>query len=639
MLLSLIFASCGKISDYNVGMSQDEEIYDSLSACYNRARNYKDNGKALEALMEYKKCIQTDAPDSVGQAKIQPIIVESLLDMLNVYQMMGNSMACVKEFERMLKTPPTKTISNLCIRDLHVLYAYSIYLIDGREKEAEEVILTFLKQPLKGPKTYKDVDGKERNFRAERLFRDYSYAAAICYSDVTRQDDVVRWALKALDLSRECGGINGEQYIVSMLSSLYLKQGKMLDAIMLIEDAIDRSEVQKDSLSMVNSYNVLSRIYIDYDLLEQANESSLEGTRLLSKLRASNPSIALQCYLIRAKILFESGHRKQAYLWLDKAERIAIDLPYNSGKCDADYFRGVFMTKDTARVNIEKGIELLNKVTKYAGPGIKAKAYYFLARAYEKDHDFSRCEAMLDSLYTFSHKSNPPIYVKGASDFAINYYRSRGNLAMVARYASELQKEYEKYYSPKLVQQLSKDVMRKKTSSDAAEEMNRVYLQRMMYAGIAGVFLLIILGLVVLIMYNHSKFNHQMGRIRNIYEADRREKDELIKRLQSANENGDNISELLQSAKDLTNDDNITRFENLFVQIHPNFDKHLSELIPNIGKRERMLCQLIFLEFSSAQIAQSMGVAARSITIYRYRIRQKMNIKEQSLDEVLKNLE
>lgn len=639
MLLSLFCLSCSKISGGKVGLSSEEELYDSLATRYKLARQYMDHGKNVQAIMEFRKCILTDAPDEEGQYKIQPIVVESMLDMLNVYQMTGNSMACVGEFKRLLKAPPTKTISNLCMRDLHVLYAYSLYLIDGHEKEAENLVTAFLNQPLKGPETYVTVDGEKRYFKSERLFRDYSYAAAICYSDIRRQDDVVKWSLKALDISREAGGINGDQYIVSLLSSLYLKQGKMLDAIMLIEDAIDRSEERDDSLSMVNSYNVLSRIYIDYGLNEQAYESSSESTRLISLLGTKNLQIEVQSYIIRAKVLFDKGEKKQAYSWLNKADKIALNLPYNNGKSDVDYYRGAFNVVDTNQVVVQKGIELLHRVVKTAGPGIKAKSYFRLAQAYERQHDDARCEEMLDSLYQFTHRSDPPIFVKGASDFAINHYHSRGNYQMVARYALEMQKEYEKYYSPKLVQQLSKDVMRKKLSSDEAEETNRVYLQRMMYAGIAGVLLLVILGLVVMMRFNHLRFKNTMGRIKAEYEADRREKEEIIKRLHDVTEKSDSSSELLQCAMDLTDDYNVARFENLFSQLHPNFEKHLLEIVPNVGKREKMVCKLVFLDFSSSQIAQSMGVAARSVTIYRYRIRQKLNVKSKSLDDFLKTLE
>ena len=636
-LLSILMASCGRVSGGKVGLDDSNELYDSLSSYYKLARRYQTEGKVNLAIINYKKCVQADATTEQEQLSIQPIVIDAMLQMFNVYQTIGSPKNCVDTFNE-IRTRPTQTIAKFCMRDVNVIYAYSLFFLDGHEQEAKHIVINNLKRPLPGEKKCEDVNGKPRDLQSERLFRDYSFAAAICYSDPMHYNDVVRWCQRAIACSKNLENVRGTQYIVSLLSNLYLKHGRLLDAITLAEEAINNSTAQHDTLSSVNSYNALVRIFLDYGLAQQANQRATEAVRLAASLGNTNPMIAIQSYLLKCRSDFEIGHKKHAIKWLKKADDLAQMLPYTNGMCDVDFYRGVIFSQSSDSAELVKSVSLLKKVTKGAPLNTQVKAYYYMAKAFDRQRNNAQCEVALDSMYSLAHSADPPIHVRGAGKFAVNYYYSRGNYPMVARYAIEMQKENDLYHSSAIMQQISEDMMREKLLSEQTKTESISYRHNTMFAVVVGVFVLLIVALILYIINNHENFSQRMKSVKSEYEEEIRRKQETIQTLQSSHDDTASSHELLLLAEELTVDKNVTLFNNLFSHLYPNFDSHLAEAIPGLGKREVLVCKLILLDFTSQQISSSLGIASRSINIYRYRIRQKMNDKDHSLESCLKSL-
>lgn len=636
-IVLLAFASCGKINGHMVGVDNDNAAYDSLVTFYNQAHKLQKQGKAEEAINLYKRCLQMDSPNKDEQLKMQPYVIEAMLQTLNSYQLLGNSEDCATYLAQ-LQQAPTLLVANYCMRDLHVIYAYTLYMLDGREKEAEHLIIQSLKEPLKGNTAYKATNGKKHNLQAERLFRDYSYAAAICNANPRRTDDVMRWCKRALSFAQDCNNTHGEQYVISMLSSIYLKQGEILNAITLSEDAIKRSIEKGDTLAAINSYNVLGRIFIDLGLMDRAKERMSEAVKMAEKMQSKNPMVVIQTYLHQSKISYENNDFDGAKYWIRKAETLSKKMPYSNGQCDVDYLKGAFYSLSNDKIETQKGIDLLNAVTKNCTQTLKVKSFFYLAKAYEKQNKDALCEAMLDSMYNAEHSTNPPFYIRGANSFAVNHYHRKGNTAMVDRYAMDLQKEYAQFGSPQIIQQISEDMMHEKMATENAEKKTASYRRRTLFALVVGIFALAIVGLVLYIINNHSKFSQRINKIKTEHEEALLQKEEFIKKLQNVQNTSGVRMQLLQYAEHLTDDADITRFENMFSQSYPDFERRLLESTKSLGKRERLVCKLVFLDISAAQISNSLGIAARSITIYRYRIRQKLKLKDLSIEEFIKSL-
>ena len=77
-------------------------------------------------------------------------------------------------------------------------------------------------------------------------------------------------------------------------------------------------------------------------------------------------------------------------------------------------------------------------------------------------------------------------------------------------------------------------------------------------------------------------------------------------------------------------------FELRFDVLYPGFTERIRQRASTLSKREMLLCMLLVLNQSTAQISEIMTIEPRSINIMRYRVRKKLNLSgDQSLEEVL----
>ena len=73
--------------------------------------------------------------------------------------------------------------------------------------------------------------------------------------------------------------------------------------------------------------------------------------------------------------------------------------------------------------------------------------------------------------------------------------------------------------------------------------------------------------------------------------------------------------------------------------IEQSFQFKLSEAYPLLTEREKKVCSLIKLDFSSKEIGELLNVTSRSVDTYRYRIRKKMGLSSKdSLSRLIKQL-
>ncbi len=90
-------------------------------------------------------------------------------------------------------------------------------------------------------------------------------------------------------------------------------------------------------------------------------------------------------------------------------------------------------------------------------------------------------------------------------------------------------------------------------------------------------------------------------------------------------------------ANHLDDDRTWTQFEEQFSLLHPGFMQSLAVAYSKLTPTERKVCALIRLQLGSQDICRILGIAARSIESYRYRIRKKMGLQSgEDLDAVLR---
>lgn len=88
--------------------------------------------------------------------------------------------------------------------------------------------------------------------------------------------------------------------------------------------------------------------------------------------------------------------------------------------------------------------------------------------------------------------------------------------------------------------------------------------------------------------------------------------------------------------KKLSLSENFQEFEEQFSKLHSNFLKDLSQICPQLTPRQLQVCALVKINLSSKEIANLLCMEKRTIDLYRYRIRKKLELSpEQNLTSFL----
>ena len=86
----------------------------------------------------------------------------------------------------------------------------------------------------------------------------------------------------------------------------------------------------------------------------------------------------------------------------------------------------------------------------------------------------------------------------------------------------------------------------------------------------------------------------------------------------------------------LSSDEDWIHFEEIFNQLHDNFFKRLKQLYPELTAGDLRLAAYLKMNLSSKEIAPLLNISIRGIENKRYRLRRKMNLKqEENLTEFL----
>ncbi len=78
-------------------------------------------------------------------------------------------------------------------------------------------------------------------------------------------------------------------------------------------------------------------------------------------------------------------------------------------------------------------------------------------------------------------------------------------------------------------------------------------------------------------------------------------------------------------------------FDVHFEKVHQNFFHQLKEIDATITKRELRLCAFVKMNLTNKEIAPLLNISIRGVETARYRIRKKLNVKDENFTEFLEN--
>lgn len=613
---------------------QNNAIVDNLEKQYQQARSLQKSQSYPEAIDAFKACLKFNSNDEDIQKQLEPIVVNAMIQMLNSYQSEGNPDDCIDYFYSLTENPPP-LIHQYCMRDVYSLLGYAISRTE-RMSEAEEATLKALDMPILNP-------------TPQRLFRHYAYAAAVFFSNPDKQDDVIKWCNLAIEQANLSETPTSVQWLTSLLGNLYKRTGKINEATELLMQSVQEARKQKDLLGEANAYNALAELYLYWDLPQYANVyASLSVAKNLHK--DDNPMEAGIAYITKAKILQQLGCLDSLSFYWGKADSCCKALPYNSGQVMIDYNVGRFIVdRSLSTDSINKGIEMLERVTTLATPTNRASAFHRLARGYFKLKQQQQGEAMLDSMYQLLNQSASPIYIEGAYTDALTHYIQKQEDQKIIQYAKALLNEMDFRLDKQNAKKLAETIVKFQTEKKEQQlllaqvelENKNLHIRLYLIAALALIILTLAFFFYKRRMYlmRQQLMEQRLTAMLDNLEKVNQHSVQVEQQLTDILTEKDSRKEIEAVTPGLLKEKGEPKFRQRFEQLYPRFLPALKERIPNIGRKEELLSMLIVLEQDNHQIAALMGIAHSSVNMARYRLRQKFGLdKDESLDQVIKSL-
>lgn len=602
-------------------------------AIFREARTLQRNGQYSEAIEAFKNYLSTPVEKGELTGKKLEIYTEALVQLMNTFQSSGEPEECIAALQELFKS--SSTLQNECLRDYYSVLGYALSRTE-RMKEAEETTLKALTLPL-------------YHSTPERYFRDYAYAAAVFYSNPGYRKEVVNWCQEALEQAKSCKNTSGQQWVMSMLGSLYKKNGDLNNAFQLFQKSIDEAKSRGDDLGVINSINSLIDLFLYWDIPEYANQYATEAIGIEKRMSTKNPMVSAQAYINKVRALHQVGQTDSIPFYIEKAQQLCETLPYNSGMVDIDLLNGILHTNEGSD-SWEEGIRELQQVSLQGTVANRAKAYHQLAQAYLKRGNVKEGERALDSLHIILNKNDLPLQIRHIDYKPIlDHYMKKGNMEKVEQYIELMLQEQNAFKERSLNYNFVETVVDLQTGS-RLQELKIIQLKQAnqrLWLLIAIVISVITIAVIATLLF-YQKIRHA----RQMRQADKQVAS-LINKLNQSNVEKEKISEQVKdflNAKDnrqeletltpyILKESGEIKFRQCFELLYPLFLPRLREKVPSVTRREELLSMLIALNQDNKNIAELLAIAPRSVLMLRHRFRQKIGMTtEFSLENFIEEL-
>ena len=600
---------------------------------FNKARSLQRNGQYTEAINAYKEYLYRPAVKEDLKGKDLEMYTEALVQLMNTYQSVGKPEECIVALEELFRSTPI--LQNVCLRDYYSVLGYALSRTENM-KLAEETTLKALTLPL-------------HHSTPERFFRDYAYAAAVFYSNPDYQKEVIDWCNEALEQAKSCKNTSGQQWVMSMLASLYKRSGDLNNALDFYQKSIDESKSRGDDLGVINSLNSFIDFFLYWNIPEYANIYATEAICIDKKMEQKNPMVSAQVYINKVRALYQIGETDSVVLYIDQARKLCETLPYNSGMVDINLINGTYLT-EKGGASLDAGILELKQVIQQGTPANRAKAYHQLAQTYLKNGQHHEAELILDSLQSILYKNEIPLQVQHIDYKPIlEHYLKKGNQAKLKQYTELMLQEQKAFRERSLNYNFVESIVELQTGT-RLQELKIIQLkqanQRLWLFICIVIAVITIAAVVTILFYQKIKYTKQMKladkqvvSLVNKLNQSNIEKEKITQQFKEFLAEKDNRQELETLTPYILKESGEAKFRQCFELLYPTFLPRLRDKIPTVSRREELLSMLIALNQDNKNIAELLGIAPRSVLMLRHRFRQKIGMNtEYSLENFIEDL-
>lgn len=599
---------------------------------FREARTLQREGKHTEAIEAFKNFLTQPVAEDAFSDEQQTLYTEALMQLMNTFQSKGEPDSCVTNLKEVFKASPV--LQRHCLRDYYSILGYALSRTENM-KEAEETMLKVFTLPL-------------HQATPERYFRDYAYAAAVFYSNPNYQNEVIDWCEEALEQAELCKNTSGKQWVMSMLGSLYKKNGYLNKALLLFQQSKEESQAREDDLGVLNSLHTLIDLFLYWDMPEYANIYASEAVQVEKGMTTKNPMVSAQTYINKARALYQLGQTDSLSFYIEQARSICQSLPYNSGMVDINLVNGTYLSEKDDE-SLQAGIAELQQVTQQATMVNRAKAYHQLAQTYLKKKENAAAEVMLDSLYTLLSQADSHGFIRLDYQPILNFYLSNKNQRRVEQYIGLMLEEQEIFKAKKLNYNLVEAIVDLQTEKKN-QELSLAQLKHTNHRLWIMVCVALFAITVVVIMAIHLNYkkkhkvqirqtNDKLTSLVEKLNQSNAEKELRVQEIRDFLNEKDNRQEFETLTPSILQTEGESKFRKCFELLYPLFLPRLREKVPSVTRREELLSMLIVLKQDNKRVAELMSIAPRSVLMLRHRFRQKIGMTtEHSLDTFIEDI-
>lgn len=590
------------------------------NSLFQEARRLQREGQFDEAISAYRNYLTgTTGKENLTDDQFTTY-TDALVQLMNSFQSKGEPVECISVLQEVFMDSPI--LQDECLRDFYSVMGYALSRTEDMDK-AEEVTLKALTLPL-------------HRATPERYFRDYAYAAAVFYSNPEYQDEVIEWCHEALIQAKVCKNTSGQQWVMSMLGSLYKRNGDLNGALELYQQSLDDSRSRGDELGVLNSLSSLTDLFLYWDIPEYADMYASEAVEVERGMKQKNPMVSAQTYINKGRALYQLGKEDSVSFYIGQARELCEALPYNSGMVDIDL--------------LSSDIIYLQRVTRQGTAANRAKAYHSLAQTYLENGQEKEAEVMLDSLQTILNHSDSPTQILHIDYKPIlDHYLKKDNHIKVRQYVELMIHEQQAFKERGINYNLVEAIVELQTGN-RLQELKIVQLrhanQRLWLLNYFVISLIIIAVVVILLIYQNKRHKIQMRQADDRYSyvlqklnQSNMEKEKISQEVNEFLRDKDNRQELETLTPHVLKESGETKFRQCFELLNPLFLHRLREKVPSVTRREELLSMLIALHQDNKEIADLLAIAPRSVLMLRHRFRQKIGMNtDVSLENFIEDL-
>lgn len=427
--------------------------------------------------------------------------------------------------------------------------------------------------------------------------------------------EVIDWNKVMLEKAKKQNYPKGIAWAHINLANRYCTRGELELSIKHLNavNKMVKDRSLSDSHTIAKMYQEYSQNYYTMNLYELALENNTKAIFYGKKIIDDDESCFVSDRFLqyacscRANIFYELNELDSAVLYLHRSNH-HYETPLGFAAI-GNHYTDYDFSPDSAKIYLDKAIHLVENQAKNVTPYNSSVIYFYYGNYYIKQRDYQQATHYLEMSRSLAEEAGNVGHLENVYRTLAETYKELGNVENekenLAKYA--LLKDNTQFSQAKGVE-LSIRTMEKEKN----EQTKGVKKTAILYTSL----ILVIGGFIVCYFYFENKKKKQKIIEKEKLIAKKEEETKTLQRkLSTAHE------EVIQLAKS-----NDISFLVRFQEVYPSVSQKLWEINPNLTHADLSFCALIWLGFSSKDIAQYTFMQHRSVQIKKNRLRKKLNL-------------